>query len=349
MSGWDAARRRETGGQGDASAAGAENDDDRLTKLRIARARQKAAHARRDKKKDADKKAAGGAHEHAGALEPPAAQKGGNIFAEDAEIGEVPGDDEARLVNPNFEDNLMGGSKGMEARSNADKEGEETGVPEAMKQAHEGNELAAGESPHGFGEEEGSAEGHLGLCLKAAMAPAIAHLIERGEYGQAVKMLAQQFAPSEYIAAIIKVAAKFGTKLSPAAVEVAGKIAVTADVLWEEIQWTWEGFKSIHEAHEGGDRDTRINLYAESFAATFLGGAGAPSQAGLRAATEEEKKAVELGRKDGAASAGATGELAPFIGKELLKRYGNEDNARHAVRDALLRKAGFSGVKGHEG
>jgi hypothetical protein len=114
-------------------------------------------------------------------------------------------------------------------------------------------------------------------------------------------------------------------------------------VLLALAKWTYEGFKQIHEAHERGDQETRIDLYADAFAHAFVYGeqGGDHGQAALRAVTPEERHAVELGRADGTRSAGATGELAPLIGEALLQRYGDPDSVIRHIKGYLLKQAGL--------
>ena len=152
------------------------------------------------------------------------------------------------------------------------------------------------------------------------MAPAIIQMLREGDDGQAIATLAKSFSPTEYAEGLKFAAEHLGIR---AIAEGLGKAILTyggaANVTWELFWWTWDGLKSISEAHEAGDRDSRIAIYANAFAETFLYGESAGGNEGLVSA--EQKEAFEKGRKDGAATAARTAENAPSVGKALLAKY----------------------------
>ena len=63
-------------------------------------------------------------------------------------------------------------------------------------------------------------------------------------------------------------------------------IGAAASGALEMITFSYDGLKAIGEAHEKGDREARIRMYAQAFAACFLDGKEAGENPG--AVTEEE-------------------------------------------------------------
>jgi peptidoglycan hydrolase-like protein with peptidoglycan-binding domain len=246
--------------------------------------------------------------------------------------GEGVADDGPALENPVFGDLLMEGAAGEEQREPTPPGEELKGAGESVGHAAEASGLTGGpelESP----------------WLKAAMAPAIVEYLREGDYAEAVKTLAQSFSPAEVLEGLTMACEKLGLHEAVGALQKLAPLGAAATVGLEMVLWTYDGLVSIGEAHERGDRDSRIAIYAGAFAESFLHGDGAGGAAG--AVTGEQREAFERGRKDGAATAGRTGELAPVIGKSLLKKYGSEHNAKQAIVDELLQRAGFSGIRLH--
>ena len=248
----------------------------------------------------------------------------------DAFGGEGVAEDGPVLENPVLMDNVTGGAAGMEKHDKGEK-GE--GIAQAGEGAAKGGEGLA----------------QIGVIpetpwIKAAAAPHIVDLLRRGEIAEAVKAVASEVGHEKALEGLAFVARKLGMHAVAEAVEkfVEGAAFVGLEVLIAQIKWTYQGFKMIHEAHERGDRDSRIAIYASAFADAFLYGEGVGGNLG--AVTEEQKEAAELGRKDGAATAGATGEQAAAIGKALLKKYGSARGARQGIINELMKKAGISGV-----
>lgn len=122
--------------------------------------------------------------------------------------------------------------------------------------------------------------------------------------------------------------------------ERAALAGAVADVLLLGWEWTYGGLKAIAEAHEKGNRDSRIAIYAYAWSDTVM--TGHHSNAG--AIDAEEIEAKELGIEDGR----ATREQSPDLPSLLLAQYGDhEDNARRALEDALFTRAGISGIRTH--
>jgi hypothetical protein len=231
------------------------------------------------------------------------------------------------LENPDFEDHLLEGARQEKHETHSE---DLKGAGETVDHANEASGLTGGpevESP----------------WLKAAMAPAILELLRDGDYAGAVKTLASQFSPSQVLEGLTLACEKLGLHEAVQALEELAPLGAAASAGLEMVLFSYDGLVSIGEAHESGERDARIALYAAAFADCFLFGEGAEDSSG--AVGEEQREAVERGRKDGAATAARSGELAPVIGKALLKKYGSERNARQAIVDELLRRAGMKGVR----
>jgi hypothetical protein len=253
------------------------------------------------------------------------AKSAGNIFAED-DLGEpVPGDDENRIKNPGFDDAIFTHPHMEHAKSEEDKTVEEMG-----ETVEHGSELDHATGGHGLPE----------ALVIAAQSPHIVSLLRRGEYLKAFKSLAG-YAKEQIAEALAHVCTKMGLPRVAGLFKTFVEYGTELNVLLALVEWTHKGFESIREAHEKGDQETRIDLYADAYAHAFLFGEHGAGQAALRAATDEEREAVELGRRDGAANAGATGELAPVIGHELLERFGSPEAAARHIKRYLLEHAGL--------
>jgi hypothetical protein len=246
-------------------------------------------------------------------------------FADD----EAASDDSAEHEeNPAFEDNVFGQHAGMEhAKDDALGEALDKGG-EAVEQVGKLGAMTGG----GSGPES---------LVKLAQAPATIQKLREGKYVEVFKDVAKGVDPGEAAEALAHVAEKLGLRGAAGVFEKIAAYGTEINVLIGLASWTWEGFKKIHEAHESGDTENRIDLYADSYAHAFLFGEAGGGQAGLRAATAEEHEAVELGRKEGAAAAGATGELATAIGQELLRRCGDANGAARHIKRYLLEQAGL--------
>ena len=63
------------------------------------------------------------------------------------------------------------------------------------------------------------------------------------------------------------------------------------------------------------------------------------------AVTAEQREAMKLGIEDGLSTRAQSPELPAL----LIAEYGDEPNARRALEDALLKRAGISGIRTHAG
>lgn len=244
-----------------------------------------------------------------------------DVFSRDGNIAEGAGADE-KFENPALMDQVTDGAAGMETHKDSD---------EAIKQTSKGvsGALKGGEVVGLIGDSSPWA--------KAAEVPQVVDLLAKGEVWEAVLKLAKMFGKSQAIKAAAYLAEKMRFEAASAALKEGG------GVIWMLVEWTYQGFEQIQKAHAAGDQDSRIAIYAEAFADAFLFGSGAGNAAG--AVTPEQKEAFALGNQDGAATAGATGEQAAEIGRALLAKHGGPQGARRAVINALMEKAGFTGLR----
>jgi hypothetical protein len=256
---------------------------------------------------------------------------GENVFAEDGDAAEG-ATPEQKLENPALMDNITDGAAGQETH--------DAGKPgDAIKQTGKGVEYGAkGAKVVGLLKDTSP-------IVKYLDTPYIVELLWKGEYQKVIDHLNEKYAieyGKEVVYEALKAfASRAGLPRFSAFLEgFSGAAAATTVAM---IKWTYEGLKQIHEAHERGDRDSRIAIYSGAFADAFLFGRGAGNAAG--AVTPEQKKAFELGDRDGAATSGATGEQAASVGKALLEKYGDAHGARQAIINALLEHAGIGGVK----
>jgi hypothetical protein len=247
--------------------------------------------------------------------------------------------EEGAIENPVLMDNIADGAVGSPKREEEKSSEGASHAGVAATDAKEGLGLSKGMEGGRLAEAE-----HESPWFKAAMAPAIVAQLHEGDYIGAMKTLAMTFSPSEYIEGLNLAAEKLGLHAAVKFFARYPALGLVSNVGLELVMWTYEGFSAIREAHEKGDRDSCISIYASAFADAFLyGEEGAGSNAG--AVTDEQREAAERGRSDGAATAGHTGELAPVIGRELLKKHGGASGARKAIINELLKRAGISGVK----
>ena len=223
----------------------------------------------------------------------------------------------------------------MEARESADED-------EAHEEAkeHAGGVKEAVE--HGLGEAGGGAAGWL------ALVPELVELLHEQRYKEAVLFVTKNVGAEESVALLKEGAAKLaernGFRLAPKLLGlleralVAGAVVDVLAVGWE---WTTKGLQAIADAHERGDRDSRVAIYAYAWSDTVMGN----RHQNPGAVGEEPRRAMLLGIADGE----ATLALSPELGRLLLAEYDDADNARRALEDALLERAGFDGVKTHAG
>jgi hypothetical protein len=152
--------------------------------------------------------------------------------------------------------------------------------------------------------------------------------LQRGDFCGAAIKGAKGLLGTKELAAATQAGAEAGTALSPAGVGLA------------LLDWAFNATKSIGEAHEAGDRDSRISIYAAAYADGLLEG----EHQNLGLITEEQRAAMERGLADGREACAKLGDRAPLVGQLLLREYGSKDGVRHAVIDGLLARAGMDGI-----
>jgi hypothetical protein len=229
------------------------------------------------------------------------------------------------------------------AADGADKFGKDVaGGPSGELQVPEGMEAPAEE---GAGKVGAAGKAGIAVATRAVLIPHIVSLLRQHEYKKAITVVTDSVGWEDRVELVKLIVEKCGAELGPIASKwferaiIGGAVADVAILGWE---WTMGGIKAVQEAHEHGDRDSRIGIYAYAWSDTVLRG----SHSNPGAVDEEERKAMKLGIQDGEATRSANPEL-PFL---LRAEYGNdEDNARRALQDALYKKAGISGIKTHHG
>jgi len=183
---------------------------------------------------------------------------------------------------------------------------------------------------------------------KASLIARIPHLIalvKAHKYKEATQYIDDTLGYSDVIEVLKIVAEHVGAEKVAGIATVASDVAETGSLVLQGLQFQYEGLKALAEAHERGERDDRIELYAEAWSSGFL--EGTYTNDGI--VNDGQRKAAADGLREGKASAGALGLRAADVGKQLLQQYGKEDNARHALIDELLSRAGIEGIKTHEG
>lgn len=190
-------------------------------------------------------------------------------------------------------------------------------------------------------------EGHgaaVGAASRLALVPHVVELLREHKFKDAVKFLADSVGAEDRVEIVRFVVEKARGELSEHALELfekAARIGLVYDVLKLGWEWTYGGIKAVQEAHEHGDRDSRIGIYAWAWSDCVLKG----SHDNPGAVSEEQRKAMKLGIQDGL----ATRDRSPELSFLLIAEYGTESNARHALEDALYKRAGIAGVKTHAG
>jgi hypothetical protein len=231
---------------------------------------------------------------------------------------------------------IASGAKGMERREGGKLSDTLENAGDTVNQVHEGLELA------GVGEERRWLKAAK-PWVKAANAPAIVQKLREGDYLGAIDTLRKTFSPDEVLEGLIMVCEKLGlhraVKLLPKFLPAATGVGV----LIELIDWTYEGFKAIREAHEAGDLQARVRVYAQAFVDTFLN--GQPSNDTKNGITSREKEALDLGWRDGAETFRRTGDKAVPVVIALGRKYGGEKGVRTELIGALLKQAGYGVYK----
>jgi hypothetical protein len=252
-----------------------------------------------------------------------------DISFTDAEAGAV--EDQAQ-AGELAEDAVAGGETGGEEHR-AKGDGEKV-AEEGSKLVQEGAEKTA---------EDIGGKG-AGVATKALLLPRLVELLRAHQWKEAVKFVVGAVGYEERAELVKMAAEQLAGELSETAItwlERAVLAGAVVDVLVVGWEWTYGGIKAVQEAHEEGDRDSRIGIYAYAWADCVLKG----QHDGAGAVDEEERRAMELGVQDGLATRAQSPELAEL----LIAQYGGEGNARRALEDALYKRAGISGVKTHHG
>jgi hypothetical protein len=240
-------------------------------------------------------------------------------------------------------------------------DGTTTSEEHRPKEDAEGFKKEAGEEVSEAVEKGGEVtelEGAAGLGVRTAAQiarlPHVVALVKAHQYKEAIQYITGTLGFTDYVEVLKIVAEHLGLDFEaiaeqfPRAAKYVGaglEGVEMGSLVLEGLEFQFEGLKAIAEAHERGERDNRIELYSEAWASGFL--EGAYSNPG--AVTEEQRKAVADGVREGKTSAGALGLSAADTAKKLLAQYGTEANARHALIDELLERAGVEGIKTHEG
>ncbi|MCU1277069.1 MAG: hypothetical protein JWM53_615 [bacterium] len=227
--------------------------------------------------------------------------------------------------------------------------GETAGEEKRPEEKEDPSEVGGGLAKEGAEKigEDMAGEGHgvaVGAAARLALVPHIVNLLRAHKFGDAVKYVLETISFQERAEILKAVAEKIGGELSEHALQIfehACLVGLVADVLKAGWEWTYGGIKAVQEAHEAGDRDSRIGIYAWAWSDCVLKG----SHDNPGAVDEQQREAMKLGIEDGLATRDQSPELA-FL---LIAEYGSESNARHALEDALLKRAGISGIKTHAG
>jgi hypothetical protein len=197
-----------------------------------------------------------------------------------------------------------------------------------------GEDIASDYAHHG----ELSANGKVGLGVasRLVLVPHIVSLIQHHKYKEALEVIWESTGKEERVELARKAIETVGIKLSEHAVQLfehAAAAGAMVDVLALGWEWTRLGLMSIYEAHEKGDRDSRVAIYAWAWSDTVL--TGKHSNPG--AISPEQREAMDKGKEDG----GDTRQNLPELPGLLLAQYHNEHEARMALEKALLEKAGL--------
>lgn len=296
----------------------------------------------------------GGAAKHGGGAKPDG-KKAERIEFSDEEAGAVTGGDafegegvdDAGPVMKNpvpLAERMVehGATPGQEHRTKdgkkeADEDHERLGstVPEAIEKSAEGVDAI----------EEAGAKGTAAVKGVAFIAkvPHLCDLIRDHQYGEAIKYAIDSVGWEDRAEimkyAIERMAGEIGPKLA-AALEGAAIAGMVTDVLFLGWEWTKAGFEAIREAHEKGDQDSRIAIYAFAWADVVVNG----HHSNPGAVTAEQREAMELGIRDGLTTRASN----PGLAELLLAEYHDKSNARHALQDAVFKEGGNKVVTHHE-
>ena len=186
--------------------------------------------------------------------------------------------------------------------------------------------------------EEGAAKTATGaVAARLLLVPRIVGLLRQHQYKEAVGVLKDSIGKEEWveIAKLVTEKAAGGELPEVAARWFAGAAGAAAglDALLLGLEWYKLGLDALDEARERGEKDSINSIFSWAYADTVLNG----SHSNPGAISPEQIEAKEKGIQMGEAAVAGCPEL-PFL---LKAEYGNGDNARHAIEDALMAKAGI--------
>jgi hypothetical protein len=196
--------------------------------------------------------------------------------------------------------------------------------------------------------------GKLATFLRAAgidsearrlvLLPRLVELASAGKWKEVIDTLSGSVSLSD-ITRIVQALGDVAGVAPSQAFEALSKLAPGVDVAIRGLKFQYEALLALGAAKAAGKQDNRALKYAEAWANTILYGEGAHVPADL----PEQVEAVTLGRRDALDTLAGWGDQAKQIGDSLLKQYGSAGNAKRALIDELLSRAGFTGIKLHEG
>jgi hypothetical protein len=274
-----------------------------------------------------------------------ARQAGADVSFGDDEVDEIEGCSEKQS---SFE------GAGNALASQAVAQGQTSGQEKRTEKPGQQAKWAADSMPEAIGTtaenfdfvEEAGLKGEVGVkgLGFAVQVPRLVDLLREHKYGEAAKLVADAATSWGERAELLRLALqKAGLKLAPwvfRSLETVAKFGIVIDVLAIGYEWTMAGFEGIREAHEKGDQDSRIGVYAFAWSDSCLNG----SHSNPGAVGAELQEAKERGIADGLATRAKYPELPDM----LLAQYGgNKMNARLALQDALYESAGYKGVRQH--
>lgn len=209
-----------------------------------------------------------------------------------------------------------------------------TAVSEGFAKSAEGSEFV----------EELGAKGTAGTKVLAGLAvlPHVVSCLQRHKYSEAVQTIVGMVGLEERAELLEMAVKKAGihSEVLHALLKKAVVAGAVADVLMLGWEFTAGSFKAMAHAKERGEAESLLGIYAYAWSQTIIEG----HHSNPGAITEEQREAMTHGIEEGEATSRAQPELA-FL---LIEEYGSEDNARHALEDALYQREGID-VQTHVG
>jgi hypothetical protein len=185
--------------------------------------------------------------------------------------------------------------------------------------------------PEGVGGKLGQ-----GALVRLLLIPHLVQLLRQHKFKEAVEYVVSSVSREERVElARAAVEAMTGelTGIAAECFEAAVKAASVYGVIKLSWEWVDEGFKQIQEAHERGDAESLLGIYAYAWSMTILDG----WHANDGAVTEEQRKACEQGVADGL----FTRQVSPELPGLLLAEYRNKPAAVRALEVELYRRGGM--------